>query len=457
MTLRWFWSCLAAFLTLICSAVMALSIMNFEQDARLAGHNKQIQLTTSILSMTLKMPMMADSRVEVDTLLEEFVDISPDTTIYLRWANGKHEQFGAGEIPDAISSLSGMHAQAAPVKGQQYWYVQSIDFKKIYLGTIALYLPPPVHDIYNGKVKFLLVMIVLLLALLGGGLAYHFTGGLSKWVRMVSKISKQVGAGDFSVHIPHYGKGETAQASEDFNQMISRLVQRQTTLRLFGHYQNPQQVSDSFDRALINTNCPSKTVAVMAVEMVDFVGYISTTRKSGGLLRLNRFLGILEKIISEHGGHLIHLSGGRLIAVFNHPLNLKNYQDKAALASLAIVEVSKTQPLQQPGGDTVEFTVGLVQGEVLMGYLGTGRHRAFRVIGAPVSLAESLAMLGGGHEVIAGGDILQQLGYGFGQNNLGIQTLAGGQNLHVASILPESKSLIMQVNKCASAVINDGG
>ncbi len=454
MSLRWFWSFSAVFLIIGCSTVMALSIFNVEYDARKTDRNTQIRLTVSILSEALRMPMMADSRTEVDTLLESLIDISPGAIIYLRWGNGENEQFGAGEVPPAVRILSGL-IQAASVKGQESWYAQSINFDKINLGTIALYLPAPAHDIYTGEVKLLLIIIVLLLALLGGGLVYYSTGGLSRSMRILSKALRQVGAGDFSAHIPGYDRSEMGQAFGDFNQMVSQLAQRQTTLELFGHYQNPQQVSDGFDKTLINTDCPARTVVIMAVEMVDFAGYMSTAREFGGLSELNRFFSILDKIILAYGGHIDHLSGSRLVAVFNHPSNLKNYQDQAAITSLVIIEISKRLSLHRADGGSVEFKVGLAQGEVFTGYLGAGKNREFRIIGAPVLLAEHLVMLGSGHDVIAGGEILLQLGYRFGQNDLGARTLAGGQSLHVASILPVTQRLIMEVKNSASAAIND--
>jgi class 3 adenylate cyclase len=434
---------------------MALSIINVEHDARQADQDDQIRLIASVLSDALRMPMMADSRAEVDTLLERFIDSSPGAMIYLHWANGKSEQFGAGNPPDAVSSLPNLHLRAAFIKGQDRWYAQSINFNKTNLGTITLYLPTPTQDIYTGEIKFLLVMIALLLALLGGGLAYRLTGGLSMLMRLLSKASKQVGAGDFSIHIPSDGRGELGQVFGDFNQMVSQLAQRQVTLELFGHYQNPQQISDGFDRTLINTNCPTRTVAVMVIEMVDFVGYMTTARDSGGLSELNRIFSILDNIISANGGHIDHFSGGRLVAIFNHHFNLKNYQDRAAITSLAVIEASKKLSLHQSGRDAVEFKVGLVQGEVLTGYLGAGRHREFKATGAPVLLAEQLVMLGSGSDVIAGGEILKQLGYGFGQDDLGIQTLASGQNLHVASIQPATQRLLMEVHNSASAAINE--
>jgi hypothetical protein len=52
-----------------------------------------------------------------------------------------------------------------------------------------------------------------------------------------------------------------------------------------------------------------------------------------------------------------------------------------------------------------------------------------------------LVILGSGHNVIAGDEFLLQFGYGFGPNDLGIRTLASGQNLHVASFLPATQRL----------------
>ena len=451
MSLRWYWSFFAAFLAVICSAVMALSIINLEHDARRANQDHQIQLTVSMLSAALKMPMMADSRAEVDALLKGFIDISPGSIIHLRWANGESEQFGSGNVPNAVTSLSGSHVQATPVKGQDRWYAQNIHFNKIALGAIALYTPDSDHDIYTGEIRFL----ALLLALLGGGLAYRFAGRLSRIIRMLSKASKRVGEGDFSVHVPSSGSGETRKTVDDFNLMVSQLADRQTTLGLFGHYQNPQQVSDGFDKTLINTDCPARTVAVMAVEMVDFIGYMSTAHEFGGLSELNRFFSILDNAISAHGGHIDHLSGGRLVAVFNHPFNLKNYQSQAALTALIVIEISKRLSLHRSGGNAVKFKVGLAQGEVLTGYLGAGRHREFRFIGTPVSLAEHLVMLGSDHDIIAGGEMLKQLGNDFGQNNLAVRTLADGQHLRVASILPVTKRLLMEIQNSASTAIDN--
>jgi len=451
MSLRWYWSFFATFLALICSTIIALSIISLEHSERQPDQEHQIQLIASMLSDALRMPMMAGSRAEVDTLLEGYVDVSPGSIIYLRWANGESEQFGAGKVPSAVTSLSGLGLRAAPVKEQERWYAQSINFDKVALGTIAWYSPPPIQNTYTGKVRFL----ALILALLGGGLAYLFAGRLSRLMYMLSKASRRVGAGDFSVHIPSYGRGEAGKAVDDFNQMVFQLEDRQATLGLFGHYQNPQQVSNGFDKTLMNTDCPARTVAVMVVDMVDFTGYMSTAREFGGLSELNRFFSALDNTISAQGGHIDHLSGGRLVAVFNHPFNLENYQSQAALTALAVIEISKKLFLHRAAGNAVTFNVGLTQGEVLTGYLGAGKHREFRFIGAPVLLAEQLAKLGSAHEIIAGGKFLKHLDDSFKLNNLATRTLSDGQSLDVASILSATELRVIEVQNSVTRALRN--
>ncbi|ATX82927.1 Adenylate and Guanylate cyclase catalytic domain-containing protein [Mariprofundus ferrinatatus] len=454
MSLRWSWSLFAAFLTLAGSAVMALSIIAVERDALRVERDDYVRYTLSMLSGALRMPMMADSRTEVDRLMEEFVATSPGSIVYLRWANGESEQFGEGVIPDAVSSLPSHHLQLLSVEGQERWYAQGVNLNKTDLGVIALHMPAPEEDVYSSGKKLLIAMVALLLAMLAGALMYRFSGTLTDLMRRISMASRQVGGGDFSVHIPGYGSGEIGEAVGDFNQMVSRLSHRQMTHEVFGRYQSPQQVSDGFERTLVNTDHPARTVAVMAVEMVDFAGYISDLRELGGLSELNRFFRILHAIVSENGGHLDAISGGHMVAVFNHPFNLRNYQDRAAKCALELIEASKMLSLHRSDGSTVAFKIGLAQGEVLTGFLGAGRHREFRAVGAAVSLAEHLALLGSEHDVIAGGEILHQLAYAFEKSGVENRTLAGGESLQVAKISPKTERLIAEVQKAASTAIH---
>lgn len=434
MSLRWAWSIFAAFLTAATAVVLAISLVDIEQEARRAEEGEQLRMTASVLSRALSMPMMAGSRAEVDALLEGFLEAKPGAMIYLHWAKGDSEQFGSGAIPEAVISLANVPESPVPVQGLQQWYAAGVQFNGVRLGTVAVHLPESGLNAYMGALRLRLAMVTVLLALLAGVLVYRFSGGLSRSMCMLSDASQKVGEGDFLAQVHGEGRWEIGQAMRDFNRMVSQLARREAVRELFGRYEKPEQVADAFDRKLINTKCPSRNVAVMVVSMADFPAYISTEGGYDALAGLNRFFDILTGIISQCGGHIDYLSGDRLVAVFNHPANLKNYEQQAALSALAVVEVSKKLSLPGADGGTAAFRVGLSQGEVFTGYLGAGRHREFRAAGAAVALAEQLALLAEGDEVLAGGELLQQLGYGFIRQDMGVLTVAGGRELHSARI-----------------------
>jgi len=170
---------------------------------------------------------------------------------------------------------------------------------------------------------------------------------------------------------------------------------------------------------------------------------------------LNRFFSMLNGIVSAYGGHIDYLTGDRLVAVFNHPFNQKNYQNKAARTALAIIEASRKLSLNHPKKGSVVFKVGLAQGEVITGYLGTRRHREFRVVGTPISLAEHLTMLESDHGVIAAGKIRWQLGRDFNQNDLGTWELLDGQSMHCVSILAATQHFAREIHDGVLALLND--
>ncbi|MFQ5355788.1 MAG: HAMP domain-containing protein [Mariprofundaceae bacterium] len=454
MSLRWVWSFSAVLLTAVVSVIMALSILSIENEARRASEDNQIRLLVSILSEAVSIPMMAHSLAEVDSILNSFIEDSSGAIVHLHWRNGTIEQFGNGRIPKAVSSLSGVSQQAIPVQGLEGWYARGINFNEIRLGTIALYMPTSGKHIYTGKSLVWLGLLTFFLALLSGILVYRFCGDLSKSMQILSDASRQVGEGDFSVHVPSYGRREIRGAIGSFNQMVSSLAHRQAIQEVFGHYKNPQQVSDAFDKSLIFTNRPSRKVSVVVVGMVNFVDYMSGSQKFDALSGLNQFFKLLIEIITTHGGHIDCLSGDRLVAVFNHPANLRNYQNIAAEIALVAMELSKKLSLSRPDGSPVVFRAGLAHGEAMTGYLGEGKCREFRIVGAPLTMAEQLLILGKGHEVLADRETMLQLGRDFGHKDLGVLTLADGQNIRCVTIKSITEEMHAEIEEYALAALN---
>jgi len=141
MSLRMLWSLLTIFLVATVAVVMMVSIAHIEKKAWQQSEHDQAKLLLNILSDELKMPMVAVSKPEVDSLIRMFMHQAAGSSVFLSWANGDTESFGDKAIPADIERLSKLPVGAAAVPGQDKWYATGINYNAIHLASIAVKFP----------------------------------------------------------------------------------------------------------------------------------------------------------------------------------------------------------------------------------------------------------------------------------------------------------------------------
>jgi len=424
-------------LVAVVSVAMMASIAEIEKRAWEKSEDDQARLLITLLSDELKMPMVAGSTAEVDTLIKMFMHEVPGVSVYLRWSSGHSEKFGDGQIPSDIESLSSLPAEVMPVQGQQKWYAMGIKYNSTQLGSISMFFPGKSWRENDLQIKMRLTATAAVLALLAALLVYGMSGRVVKQLRFLAHASKRLGSGDFSVHLPIGSANEFGKAFNQFNQMVSNLERRERVYDAYGRFQRPQLVSDEYDRN--NKRGDSnlgREVSVLAVDMIDFNSYREQCRDSDVIAVLNRCFVLFQQIVQEFGGHVDHVTGDKLIAVFNHPFELKCHENQAAKAGMAIIQAVENMALSRPDGGTVAFRVGMAIGEVGVGHLGLGRRKEFTIIGAPLALAAQFAKLGDGNRLTAQYGTMLSLGHGFKQKDLGQITMPNGKEVRCIHILP---------------------
>jgi len=436
MSLRTLWSLLTIFLVAIVTVVMLVSIADIEKKAWHNSEQAQARLLIGLLSDELKMPMAAVSTAEVNHLVEMFRRHLPGISIFLRWANGETAKFGDGVIPTGIEALSTLPAQAVAVAGQPKWYATGIQFNRTRLGTIAVYFPGVSWRENDTQIKLHLSAMAAVIALLASLLVYGMSGRIVKQLRLLAGASKRVATGDFGVQIPILSSNEFGKAFYQFNKMVSKLEHREKVFDLYGRYQRPHLVADEYDRNTRLDEHLEREVSVVVVEMIDFNAYLQQNDHEQVIATLNRCFALFQQIVHAFGGHVNDVSGERLVAVFNHPFDLKCHENQAAKAAMTILAGCEKMAIKRADGGLLAFRAGMAIGEVVVGHLGIGRRKEFTIIGAPVGQAGLLAQLGDGTCVTAQYGTMLSLGHGFKQKDLGQQTLADGKQLRCINILP---------------------
>ena len=436
MSLRWVWSLLAALSVIAIGAVMLVSITEVESRAWDSSEMEQSRLLTTLLADELKMPMIANSRAEVDTLVQLFMHEVPNAQVYLRWASGEEEHYGDKVLPAPISAMKEWPAAPASVRGAAKWYLMSIRYNTARLGDIALYNPGKSWEFYAEQIRWRLAAAAGLMALVTGLLVFIMSGRIRNNLRLLARASRRVGSGDFSAHLPIRSTNEFGKAFYQFNHMVSNLEQREKIHDLYGHYQRPQLVADEYDRNAQRAD-KQREVTVLAIHVMDFDGSNMQSPQDDALHTLNRYFTLFEYIALQFGGHVDHMSGDEMVVVFNHPFDLKCHENQAAKAGMAIAAAAGR--LAEEGGaeNAVGFRVGLATGAVMIGYLGTGRRRQMTVAGEPIVLASRLARSVESDGVIAPYGTMLALGHGFRPQELGECLLPGdSEPVRCINILP---------------------
>jgi len=423
------------FLVAMVAVVMMASIAHIEKKAWADSEVKQATLLITLLSDELKMPMVAVSKPEVDSLIRMFMRQIPDALVYLRWSNGDTEKFGKGEIPAAIESLSDVSVAISAVEGHAKWYATEVRYNTTVLGSVALFVPGKSWRDNDLQIKMDLTITAAIIALLASLMVYFLSGRMVKQLRLLAMASKRVASGDFSVQIPIYSSNEFGKSFHQFNKMVAKLERREKVFDLYGRYQRPSLVANEYDRNSRLDSQDEREVSVLAIEMIDFDAFIQHCDHQQVMADLNAIFTLFQQIIQELGGHVDQVLGDRMIAVFNHPFDLKSHENQAAKAGLALLEANKRYN-EEHQGKAMQFAIGLAVGEVIVGHLGLGRRKEFTVIGAPLALALQLARVGDHAYLSAQYGTMLLLGHGFKQKDLGQQRLSDGNELRCIQILP---------------------
>ena len=139
------------------------------------------------------------------------------------------------------------------------------------------------------------------------------------------------------------------------------------------------------------------------VLFADLAGY---TRLSRGLdpealsELMDRVFGVLDTIVTRHGGRVDKHIGDCVMAIFGAPLAHGNEAERSAAAALAMHEAMPG--LSRATGHELALHIGMASGEVLAGESGSDTHRQYTVTGDTVNLAARLTdRAAGGQTLVA--------------------------------------------------------
>ncbi len=140
----------------------------------------------------------------------------------------------------------------------------------------------------------------------------------------------------------------------------------------------------------------TRVVSILVCDIRGFTKLSTRIEPQKVVAFLNRYLSLMSRCITRHGGTVNRFLGDGIQAVFGAPLSsLNNAQNavEAALEMLESLQEFNDQEAVRLAGEPINIGVGIHQGEVAAGNVGSDQNMEYSVVGEAVTLATKIEAL----------------------------------------------------------------
>lgn len=222
-------------------------------------------------------------------------------------------------------------------------------------------------------------------------LAYLVTINLTRSLKDMVKVLRQVKEGDFSRRVRVSSNDEIGYTGDAVNLMATGLVDRDFIKETFGKYVS-LQVRDEILAGRIPLDGETKEVTVLFADLRNFTPLVEATPPQEVVKIINGYFAQMSAAIKEHGGLILQFIGDEIEAVFGAPLPLDNHPQRALEAALAMRARLKevNQSLQHTGNKALAHGIGIHSGSVVAANIGSPERLSYALVGDTVNLASRL-------------------------------------------------------------------
>ena len=212
----------------------------------------------------------------------------------------------------------------------------------------------------------------------------------------------------------------------------SERIRKRQILNVFRTYMAPQVV-DELSRQnnyRIELGGRSREIAVLFVDIRGFTTLSEGMTPEEVVDILNRYLGNVTNAIFRNGGTLDKFIGDAVMAIYNAPLDVEGYCDRAVQTAFDIIESMKevNRELKEIHGREIACGVGVHCGKAVVGNIGCQYRMDYTAIGDTVNIAERLESLAKGGEILVSSEVYQQVREHYRAESVGEQSLKGRQD-----------------------------
>lgn len=266
------------------------------------------------------------------------------------------------------------------------------------------------RDAIASEVMVETAAVLGVLLLLTVNLVVSFSRNLSLFLELQRSVLEKVARGDLREQVPVVSSDELGVIAAYTNRMIAELRERTRIKEVFGKLVSPRvamKLLSSGDEQpeLGGTRC---RVAVLFSDVRNFTAIAEHEDPERVVRNLNRHFSEMVRIVHEEGGIVDKFIGDGMMAIFG----LDDPDDAVAHAVSAAVRMQKAaRSLPVDTMPAFEIGIGVHEGEVIAGNVGSPERLEFTCIGDVVNTAARLEGLSKslGANIVVSDDVYRRL------------------------------------------------
>ncbi|GAB3641296.1 adenylate/guanylate cyclase domain-containing protein [Spirosoma arcticum] len=199
------------------------------------------------------------------------------------------------------------------------------------------------------------------------------------------------------------------QIRRSIRHSIEHLETNEKMLTLFG-----QQVSPEVAQAIMEQHGAldprHRNVAVLFLDIRNFTRYADTHPAEAVIAYQSTFLGIVARVVQQHGGIINQFMGDGCMITFGAPLIQENPAKQAVAAGMALLDAIRDANLASLIPATT-VGIGIQTGDAVVGNIGTETRQQYNITGTVVIQAARIEQLNKeyGSQILVGQNVLDLL------------------------------------------------
>ena len=272
---------------------------------------------------------------------------------------------------------------------ETYLFIKPITYmfkdKKIFLGVSTLHYDKGTISKIITKVMWVAIFTTLFIVILAMVLLYFAAGKLTKPILSIAHAATQVSKGDLNVELKIKTKDEIEILADKFNDMVKGLREN-IKMQKFVSGLTLDMIQDNNQN--LELGGEYKTMTFLFSDIRNFTTMTEHKKPAEVVEIVNFYLNIQSNIIKAHGGDIDKFIGDEVMGSF--------YGEGAVDKALgAAIEIQKTiekenKARQSQGLVKCNVGIGVHQGEVIIGNIGSNDRMDYTAIGHSVNLASRL-------------------------------------------------------------------